>query len=146
MNKPIIIPAPENINVYVLTQPGTRSPATDVKSTSRSLIQSSLAFATVLASYPLLYILTPPLYIIHFMVNGGLVNKQPANVWDATRTVPQQFKPHPHRLPRVCLKYGSSRPLGLLVPPNLRPHQAASRRLTWKTTTRFTSPNRCVSS
>ena len=85
MDKPIIIPSPENINAYVLAQPGTRSPETNMKSTSRSVIQSSLAFATVLASYPLLYILTPLLYIIHFMVSGGLIksNNKPTS-WDAT--------------------------------------------------------------
>ena len=93
MNKPIIIPAPENINVYVLTQPGTISPETDMKSTSRSVIQSSLAFATVLASYPLLYILTPLLYIIHFMVSGGLIksNNQPTS-WDATSYCPSTIQ------------------------------------------------------
>ena len=147
MNKPIIIPSPENLNVYVLAQPGTRSPETNMKSTSRSVIQSSLAFATVLASYPLLYILTPILYIIHFMVSGGLIksNNQPTS-WDATSycpsTIQAPFSSTSKNLPQVW----SSRPLGLLVPPNLRPHQAVSRRLTWKTTSRFTFLNRRVSS
>ena len=62
INKPIVSPVTENISVCVLTQPGTRSPTSNVKSTSRNLIHSSLVLATVLASYPPLYILKPPVY------------------------------------------------------------------------------------
>ena len=147
ITKPTVTRPTENINDCVLTQPRTRSLAPNVKSTFRNLIHSSLALDNVLASYPLLYKLKPPVYINHFMVSGGLV-KQTAIPCLGTlrRTVPRQSRPHPHQLPSICRNYSSPRPLGLLVPLNTRPHQSASRRLTWKTTSRFTSPCRRASS
>ena len=39
-----------------------------------------------------------------------------------------------------CSSWSSPRPLWLLVPPNTRPHQPASRRLTWLLTSRLLSP------
>ena len=94
INKPIVSPATENINVCVLTQPGTRSPAPNVKSTSKNRIHSSLVLATVLASYPPLYILKPPVYIIlHFMVSGGLVKTNNYTTsWDATSYGPSTIQ------------------------------------------------------
>ena len=86
-------PATESINVCVPTQPGTRSSAPNVKCTFRNLIHSPLALATVLASYPPLYKLKPPAYIIHFMFSGDLVktSNHPTS-WDATSYGPSTIQ------------------------------------------------------
>ena len=115
ISKPTVSRSTENINDCVLTQPGKRSPAPNVKSTFRNLIHSSLALATVLASYPLLYKLKPPVYIIHFMVSGGLVktNNHPMS-WDATSYGPSTIQAPspstPKHLPKIWLSTPSGAP------------------------------------
>ena len=115
MKKPTVNPVTENINVCVLTQPGIISLAPNVKSTFKNLIHSSLAFATVLASYRLLYKLKPPVYIFHFMVSSGLVNtKNHPTSRDSMSysppTIQAPFSSTSKNLPKICRSTPSGAP------------------------------------
>ena len=110
-----VSPATESINVCVPTQPGTISSAPNVKSTFRNFIHSPLALSTVLASYPPLYELKPPAYIIHFMFSGDLVktSNHPTS-WDATSyglsTIQAPSSSASKHLPKVSLSTPSGTP------------------------------------